>query len=69
MFRALIIMFSALIKLISKQVRFIDHICFSLQFFCSSCNHAVESPQTRTHLAVFVKVRSFPDAQVKVSVS
>jgi len=36
------------------------------QFFCSSCNHVVESPQTRTHLAVFVKVRSFPDAQVKV---
>jgi len=36
------------------------------QFFCSSCNHTVKSPQTRTHLQVFAKVRSFPDAQVKV---
>ncbi|XP_078365898.1 DNA repair-scaffolding protein-like [Oculina patagonica] len=38
------------------------------QFFCSSCNRAVESPQTRTHLAVFVKVKSFPaDAHIKVT--
>ncbi|KAJ7381528.1 hypothetical protein OS493_001676 [Desmophyllum pertusum] len=37
------------------------------QFFCSSCNRAVESPQTRTHLTVLVKVKSFPDAHVKVT--
>lgn len=36
------------------------------QFFCSSCDCSVESPQTRTYLAVFVKVKRAKDAEVKI---
>lgn len=36
------------------------------QFSCSSCNCTVESPQIRTYLAVFVKVKRAKDAQVKI---
>jgi len=39
----------------------------SPQFFCSSCDVAVNSPKTKTHLAVFVKVKSFPEAHVRVA--
>ena len=42
--------------------------CSSL-FFCPFCNVSVKSPQTKTHLEVFVEVKSLPRASVKVAVS
>ena len=38
-------------------------------FFCLLCNVSVKSPQTKTHLEVFVEVKSLPRATVKVTVS
>ncbi|CAH3028399.1 unnamed protein product [Porites evermanni] len=39
----------------------------SSQFFCSSCNVPVDSPQTKTFLAVLLKVKRFPEASVRVT--
>jgi len=36
-------------------------------FFCLLCNVSVKSPQTKTHLEVFVEVKSLPRASVKVA--
>lgn len=36
-------------------------------FFCPLCNVSVKSPQTKTHLEVFVGVKSLPRASVKVA--
>lgn len=39
----------------------------SPQFFCPLCNVAVNSPKTKTHLAVFLEVKHFPQASIKVT--
>lgn len=43
-------------------------VFYSSQFFCSSCNVPVDSPQTKTFLAVLLKVKRFPEASVRVTV-
>lgn len=43
-------------------------VFYSSQFFCSSCNVPVDSPQTKTFLVVLLKVKRFPEASVRVTV-